>query len=261
MKVGTRLKKLRRRLGLTQKGMMGDLMTNRWHYSRIENEQISIRADEVLQLLRLHNEPVVKFLEDEDQVNLHEQRQDQVIQAYFERDVEKLKQLKSSEELNNQHDKLAIEMLVAKLEGKDDKFTPALKRKMKHVFFEMKNFNKNILWLLLVYMNLYKLDELESLMNVIFNRYEKAKNLDRRTQELMASICVSYLKICSREDENSFEVVRIEQVLESIPDFVNVFLQKLIGQYFIFKRRGQVEWAKFVKDLIKKCGYLNYLEM
>lgn len=259
MRVGMRLKQLRQDLGLTQDAMIGDIMNNRWRYSRIENGKSSIRADEVLQLLELHDVSAVKFLEDDKQVNSHEQHQDQAIQAYFKHDIAKLKQL--DEELNNQRDKFAVEMLIAKLEGNDDKITPALKRKMKHVFFEMKDLNKNILWLLLVYMNLYELDDLESLMDIIFSRYKKAKNLDPRTQELIASICVSYLKICSWKDENNFEFNQAERVLEDVPDLADVFLQKLIGQYFIFKRRGQDEWAEFVKDLIEKCGYLNYLKM
>lgn len=254
-----KLKQLRRNLGLTQDAMIGDVMKNRWRYSRIENGKSSIRADEVIQLLKLHDVSAVKFLEDGEQVNIHEQYQDQAIQAYFKRDVVKLRQLE--EELNNQRDKFAVEMLIAKLEGKSDKFTPALKRKMKHIFFEMKDLNKNILWLLLVYINLYEFDELTSLMDAVFSRYEKAEDLDRRTQELMASICVSYLKICNRKDEDDFEFIQAERILESVPDFADVFLQKLIGQYFIFKRRKQNERAKFVKDLIEKGGYLNYLEM
>ncbi|MGQ5709755.1 helix-turn-helix domain-containing protein [Lactobacillus sp. PSON] len=260
MRIGKKFKQLRKELGLTQSNMIAEVM-KRERYSRLENEKNSVRADEVLNLLRLHDVSIVKFLEDGEQVNIHEQRQDQVINAYFERDIAKLKQLKNSKELNNQHENLAIEMLIAKLEDKDDKFKPAFKRKMKRVFLEMKDLNKNILWLLLVCMNLYEFDELESLMEVIFSRYKKAANLDRRTHELMASICASYLKICSREDEDGVEFDHAVQVLNSVPNFGDVFLQKLVGQYFAYKRNGQDEYAEFVKNLITECGYLNYLEM
>lgn len=259
MRVGERFKHLRRELGLTQSSMAAGVMP-RWRYSRMENERNSVRADEVLKLLKLHDTSVVEFLEDDEQVDIHEQLQDQVIGAYFRQDIEKLKQLKNSKELHNQHEEIAVEMLIAKLEGKDDKFTPAFKRKMKRVFLEMKDLNQNILWLLLVYMNLYEIDELGSLMEAIFSRYEKSENLDKRTHELMASICVNYLKICSQEDEASFEFNQAEWVLRDVPNFGDVFLQKLVGQYFIFKGRGQAEWAEFVKDLVTECGYLRYLE-
>lgn len=239
---------------------------SRERYSRLENERNSVRADEVLKLLQIHDASVVKFLEDEEQVNVHEQHQDQVIEAYFERDVAKLRQLKNSRDWNNPHEKFAVEMLIAKLEDKDDKFTLTFKRKMKRIFIDMKDLNKNILWLLLVYMNLYKFDELAPLIETIFNRYEnrckKAGDLDQRTHELMASICASCLKFCNREDEDGFKLfIWAEQVLNNIPDFADVFLQKLVGWYFVFKIEGQDECAEFVRDLIAECGYLNYLEM
>ncbi|TSO25406.1 helix-turn-helix transcriptional regulator [Lactobacillus sp. LL6] len=260
MKIGKKFKQLRKELGLTQKNMIAEVM-KRERYSRLENERNSVRADEVLNLLKLHDVSIVKFLEDGEQVNVHEQRQDQVINAYFERDIMKLKKLKDSKELNNPHEKFAVAILIAKLKDQDDKFAPDFKRKMKRVFLEMKDLNKNILWLLLVCMNLYEFDELESLMAVIFSRYRKAANLDRRTYELMASICVSYLKICSQEDEDGVEFNHAVQVLESVPSFGDVFLQKLVGQYFTYKRNGQDECAEFVKNLVTECGYLNYLEM
>lgn len=260
MKVGKKLKELRHLLTLTQDDMAQGIMS-RSFYSRVENGISSPGVNEMIALLKMHDVSVVNFLEDEDQVNLREKYQDQVILAYFKRDLNKLKQLRDVSELNNRRDKFAIKMLIAKLEGKETEFTSVLRRKMKHAFFEMKDLNKNILWLLLVYMNLYEFDELGSLMDVIFSRYEKSKNLDRRTLQLMASICVSYLKRCSQQDENDFEFMQAERVLAEVPNIADVFLQKLIGQYFIFKRREQDEWAEFVKELIAECGYENYLEM
>ena len=258
MSIGEKLRKLRYFLGYNQKQMAADIMSQSF-YSRIESGKSTISASELVELLSAHEISIVRFLKDGYEKNARELYQDKAIEAYFGRDVVGLEKLLGSSKLRNKRDSFAVKILIAELKGEQEELDPRTKRKIRHIFFNAKKLDSDVLWLMLVYMNLYNFGELSALMHLVFGRYEKEDNLNKRTQQLMASICVNYLKSCN-EYGNDEEISQVERILAKIPNFSGVFLQKLVGVYFDFKKNKENEWADLIEELVEGCEYQNYLK-
>lgn len=259
MDVGTKLKRLRYFLGYSQEQMAAGVVSQSF-YSRIESGDSAISPDELVELLAVHDISVVQFLKEGYEEEDRELYQDKAIEAYFNGDVDGLKTLLNSSGSQNKRDRFGVKILIAELEGKQEELDSRTKRKIRHIFFNARKLDSDILWLLLVYMNLYEFGDLSSLMHLVFGRYEQEDMLDKRTQQLMASICVSYLKICECKGASDKEVSKIEEVLAKIPNIWAVFLQKLVGVYFEFRRSKENKWAGLIEELVEGCGYQNYLK-
>ena len=61
MEICDLLKQTRIDLGLTQQGMVGEVMSVA-QYSRIESREQRIKAEDLLELLESHNAPILPFL-------------------------------------------------------------------------------------------------------------------------------------------------------------------------------------------------------
>lgn len=258
MAIGKKLRKLRQSLGLTQEEMSSDMM-DRSFYSRIESERSSITTEQLMKILKKQNVSIIKFL---NQNHGHRTNnnifQDQAVEAYFNNDLQQLQLLSENPEINDARAKLAVDFLIAKLEGRTNEITPIVRKKMKYIFFQVGEIDKGTLWYLLVFMDSYSFDDLKSLMALVFGKFKNTKKLDMRIIQLLACIYVSYMKYC-RAVGSKREFNRAATHLRALPDLPIVFLSKMIGRYLVAIKEGDDKLAKELKNYIEIYGYEKYL--
>ena len=105
MTIGEDLKAERKRLGLSQSQMTGNLITKS-HYSKIERGLFDIRTNDLLTILNLHNIDVVEFFKKISVTNQEENTKAYLAQlhaAYYTRNIEKIEQI--SNKLKNKQPK------------------------------------------------------------------------------------------------------------------------------------------------------------
>ncbi|OYS35503.1 helix-turn-helix domain-containing protein, partial [Lactobacillus taiwanensis] len=97
MTIGEALKAERKRLGLSQSQMTGNLITKS-HYSKIERGLFDIRTNDLLTILNLHNIDVVEFFKKISVTNQEENTKAYLAQlhaAYYTRNIKKIEQTSS----------------------------------------------------------------------------------------------------------------------------------------------------------------------
>lgn len=261
MAIGKQLRKLRQSLGLTQTEMAAGVV-DRSFYSRIENESSAITIEELMKILKRHDISVVKFLKQDSTNRVNNSIfQDQAIEAYFNNDINQLKLMSEEIEIKDARAKLALDFLVAKLEGKASQVTPIVRKKMKYTFFQVGEMDKDTLWYLLVFMDSYNSDDLKGLMQTVFSKFKKAKELDMRIVQLLASIYVNYMKTCQLDADSKHEFAKAAKYLLALPNLPVIFLPKMIGRYLVAIEQGDDDLANELQTYIEVCGYEKYLHV
>lgn len=259
MTIGDKLKKVRFSLGLSQTEM-ADGIINRSFYSRIESGQNNINASDLLQILRVHQIPLLTFLEDFGDVKPKNQYyRNQVIDNYFNKDVVALKKISQSPNIVNAKLKQVTDLLIAKLEGKLNEFPASTIRKLKYNVFQSGYWDEDSLWILLNSMNLYNFSDLQGLVDSVINRFADYKENNEEILQLLASIAVNYLEICFEKVQSDHEIKRTIHFLKNLPSSSTIVLQKMIGSCFEAKYKRNNKKLKNSVSLLITLGYGNYI--
>lgn len=254
MEIGEKLRVLRRSLGLTQQQMVAGKM-DRSFYSRIEGGKNTITANDLLKVLKVHNVSALEFLKDE-QVGTVDSwdYQDQLVEAYFARDAEKLSELQQILEVKDSKLKLAAEFLQAKLNGKVEELSVEDKQQMRYIVFQISYVDSEMLWYLFVFMDLYDFDELQGLVNSIFKKFKRLKNCDSRTLQMMAIVGVRYLKFCKKYHADK-ELAKTASFISKLPTNENTFLAKAVSLCLTGKDEDHT-----LAFYLREVGYEKYLD-
>ena len=154
MDIGEKLRQIRLLQGKTQKEMNGNYF-DRSFYSRIENGENNIAAKDLIKILQKNNISVVDFLCDYGDILPKEQiYQRRIENAYALKDIDKLKEIQNDTKYTNQIVKSIIELMIAKLENKSEKY-PKLRRTFKKYIYNLNKWDKSSLWILEYSMFIY----------------------------------------------------------------------------------------------------------
>lgn len=258
MNIGERLHQVRNLHGLTQEQMVAGIISKS-QYWRIEKESNAIRASSLIKILNQNKISVLKFFKDIDDSGIKRRElQDLVTNAYFARDYKKLGKIKKQS--TNLQMKRLIDWLLAELKGKSQDFPDEDKRKLRYNVWQVERWNDDILWFFFHTLYLYKYSNLEEIINGLISKFTKNEKIEDRQLQLIASIAVRYLNICYKQN-NRYEAKKVIRFLRKIPDKIEFGLAKMIADYYEALLNKKKVDAEEILDLIKTCGYENYLSL
>ena len=258
MKIGERLHRVRNLHGLTQEQMAAGIISKS-QYWRIEKESNAIRASSLIKILNQNKISVLKFFKDVDDSGIKRRElQDLITNAYFARDHKKLEEIKR-QSTSSQINRL-LDWLLAELKGKSQAFPDEDKRKLRYNVWQVERWNDDILWFFFHTLYLYKYSNLEGIINALISKFTKNEKIEDRQLQLIASIAVRYLNICYKQN-NRYEAKKVIRFLRKIPDKIEFGLAKMIADYYEALLNKKKVDAEEILDLIKACGYENYLSL
>lgn len=101
---------------------------------------------------------------------------------------------------------------------------------------------------------------MEGIINALISKFTKNEKIEDRQLQLIASIAVRYLNICYKQN-NRYEAKKVIRFLRKIPDKIEFGLAKMIADYYEALLNKKKVDAEEILDLIKTCGYENYLSL
>ena len=249
MLLGERLKEIRNSLGLNQTQMTEGII-NRSFYSRVEKGENSMSTQE---LMRLLYPPGVSMIEcrqgfgTEPQIEVY---QEAILRAYLDRDVDALEQIYHKGNFADTRIKNFIILLASELEGRIDEAKEIIKNDPSYNCLQGSYWNEENLWFTFFIMDLYNLDQLQNLIDILFNRYH-AKDIDERTMQLASQILVRYLDICFKQDQRNDEMNKAIELLKLLPNKVEFGVYEILATYYEQLLDGNYENVQLIVDLLK----------
>ncbi|MCT6891137.1 MAG: helix-turn-helix transcriptional regulator, partial [Lactobacillus sp.] len=183
-RIGSKLKKLRHDLGLTQKEMAADVISVSF-YSKVERGFHDIGAEELIQILEKHGVSFQEFFSETENGNSNDNKinylRNQLVKAANEdNDVEIVNitdQLMQIEPQTSLTESLILQAKVISNTHNDDslkKLTRAEKKEIKQILFQKDIDDNGYLRIVLLsnIMELYTIDEATFLVKSIIRRYQ-----------------------------------------------------------------------------------------
>lgn len=258
--VGEKLRKTRISIGLSQRKMAAGVI-NTSFYSRVEHDINTISATSLIKLLAKHDLSVIKFMQDFGNVaphNLFYERK--ISSAFLKQDADELKRIKADSNLNNQLTRDVIDLILDRLGAEHHVDLNKLKMRLKHTILQIDEWDASYLWLFLNVMDLYSFNDLGSLIGSIFNHYKNRHNYNATALKILAGIAVKYLFICQGHKQAKGEIKKSLDLLEELPAYPEIFVEKLFGQYFKAKLNNNQELLNQVSIFLEKGNYEYYFE-
>lgn len=151
MKISEALRNYRQEIGLSQKEFIGDIISAA-QYSRIEKGTQEINLSTTLLLLTSNHinvsDFIIKILPDynnDDEGNLQTILSQQVMAAYYDNNIDKLKKLLNK--INKLHDatdlKLRMNLALIYLEKKENQLDPKFKKQIINEFIKRDNWTES----------------------------------------------------------------------------------------------------------------------
>ncbi|WP_431463208.1 helix-turn-helix transcriptional regulator [Lactobacillus crispatus] len=235
MKIGSKLKKQRLFLGLSRKDFARGIIDESY-LAYIENGRSEIRVNDLVALLQVNNLSILSFLTDFGDVNFNlSVYEDRASEAYLAHDAAGLDRI-----YNDCPDALTkdvISLMSAKLKDELDSFPMGIKIKIKKIFWQIKHWNSNSLWIFSNVMEIYKFKDLEGLVNSVFHSFSSPLEYEDEVIKLLAIISLNYLKICLKQPRIDKEEVKKASIyLEKLPavpiiSFEKIQVAHLLGHY------------------------------
>ncbi len=146
--------------------------------------------------------------------------------------------------------KRLIDWLLAELKGKSQDFPDEDKRKLRYNVWQVERWNDDILWFFFHTLYLYKYSNLEEIINGLISKFTKNEKIEDRQLQL----------ICYKQN-NRYEAKKVIRFLRKIPNKIEFGLAKMISDYYEALLDKKKADAEEILDLIKACGYENYLSL
>ncbi|QNQ82327.1 hypothetical protein FP435_03435 [Lactobacillus sp. PV037] len=248
MLISRKLLLLRRTLGLTQSNLVGKNTISVSALSRIEREDTTIFAEDLINILDNNHITKMKFLGEYSTVEKTVRYyQDQALYYFLNKDVASLSILFNNLEVKSRLLNLLIKEMIRSLKG--EKLTE--NENVKKLLFKLKDYDDNFLWCLLVSLKLYPNDNFAVIVEKIFYKYDE-KDVANSTVRLIADIVVAFL-LSKANKRSSLKEYGIE-VLDSLKTTPNIFLQKLAVQYLVAKRKRDFKTVKWIENQVSIAG-------
>lgn len=141
--------------------------------------------------------------------------------------------------------------MIVKLQGKIKYFSNKSKSKLKQTFLQIEKWDADSLWILANSMEIYKIDDLEGMVNSIFHGFVDFKKYDDEIIKLLATIAVNYLQICSVHKNLEQEAEKAVNYLDRLPCITSIILEKVNGKFFEAVQDGDYFTAKEILYFLK----------
>ena len=249
MLVGDGLKKLRKESMLTQRAMVIKIMDHS-AYARVEANRSKVGSEKFIKIFQRNNFSIVNFMKNFGDTSFKNKKyQDQVMLAYLRKDKAALEKLVADPKLNISYIKWSIELMLDNLNERS--INQNLIAKLKNTMLKIDNWDENSLWILLVIMPEFEFQDLNSLVDSIFNNFEDYSGKNVELINALASVAVSYLEICQKEDCGNLKCRKAINLLKYLPAISEIFLQKMMGRYYEAKLDGNQKLADKITHFIK----------
>ena len=274
MTIGELLKEYRITQGKNQKEFTDSgMIVSQSYYSKVEKTINRITADSLIELLHYNNIPLDEFFGRINQNNKiqHQQVKDfnnMLVDAYYDSDVNKIKQIKELVIQSNLPDKdkkeelLWVDAWLEVLKGPKDTPNTELREKVKDKIFNLPNFNKSNVALFCNFMQFYDLDSNKIIGRRIVEQYINSKDIKMQIAliAIIVNIIVFSLKE-KRENEVSFFIESAEKI-KTRPELVfykiALYFFENIVNYHLTKNEKYYQRSVAAKDLLINIDMTQY---
>ncbi|TVU92741.1 helix-turn-helix domain-containing protein [Lactobacillus gasseri] len=244
MEIGTQLKNTRLLLGLTQDQFSAGIVSESY-YSRVENNKSNIDMDSLLKILNYNQVSLHDFFEPV----LKEDVDEELIRAFLNHDINKIKEL----DLANSNTQMIAKVMLAILNKKisnSKKYSLQLENYLSETNERQ---NKYVIYLLLAY--LCDLKQLKKIMDEIT---EEVSNKDELTLRIIVR---TELVIIERFYNAGKERTarRFIELINALPNNSNIILEKTIARYYLALINKKKEEANEISKTLKITGYSKYV--
>ena len=265
-RIGSKLKKLRHDLGLTQKEMAADVISVSF-YSKVERGFHDIGAEELIQILEKHGVSFQEFFSETENGNSNDNKinylRNQLVKAANEdNDVEIVNitdQLMQIEPQTSVTESLILQAKVISNTHNDDslkKLTRAEKKEIKQILFQKDIDDNGYLRIVLLsnIMELYTIDEATFLVKSIIRRYQNVSNIEKKVLVALSVLVINYIDLCIQDNKSSLCIEALN-FLKQLPNTIELAFTKMLGKYYEDVINDNQEEADQIKKVLINSGY------
>lgn len=265
-RIGSKLKKLRHDLGLTQKEMAADVISVSF-YSKVERGFHDIGAEELIQILEKHGVSFQEFFSETENGNSNDNKinylRNQLVKAANEdNDVEIVNitdQLMQIEPQTSLTESLILQAKVISNTHNDDslkKLTRAEKKEIKQILFQKDIDDNGYLRIVLLsnIMELYTIDEATFLVKSIIRRYQNVSNIEKKVLVALSVLVINYIDLCIQDNKSSLCIEPLN-FLKQLPNTIELAFTKMLGKYYEDVINDNQEEANQIKKVLINSGY------
>ena len=272
MKIGEALRQERLRLNLSQSQMAGDVLTKSF-YSKVERNLCSIRANDLLSILSLHNIDYSYFFEklkfENNDNELSETECNNLLHAaYYNNDWSKILKLqelikqKDTNELNLESINAQIIVIKAAISDTLDKIPNDEKNRIKRVIFETTNWTENSLRLFAISMFIFDIDDINAILITMLNDIPDINSVSENKQKMFSAILINYLNYSlhhskSIRKDNVYRSINRLEALSAEPK--NCFAKIMANYYKCILKKDFVK-CREILDFLKENGMREIIE-
>ncbi|GAA2861564.1 helix-turn-helix domain-containing protein [Lactobacillus intestinalis] len=256
MTIGEALRKERENLHYTQTQMIENTSISLSHYSKIENDTQDIKAKDLFQLLTARKIDINEFSKEvmDNMEKSLENLSDELIKAFYRRDIKLAEQIKMSIDKFSNADELQIrsELVVAVLTNTINYTKKKLSNRLTRYFQKNNNWLTDADMLRIVGNSTRIIDFnlLAVLMDKLLEKYKKIETFPLDTQKRIGNIFINYLHVLY-----DYGAVRTAQkyviFLEHLPEIPELVFCKLIGYYYDALFSGDDKRLKEISSVLK----------
>lgn len=270
-RIGSKLKKLRHDLGLTQKEMAADVISVSF-YSKVERGFHDIGAEELIQILEKHGISFQEFFsgmnDKEDNKNKVNQLTNKLIKfANEDNDVEIAKVIS---ELRNVEPKSAfLESMILQAEVISNthdekslkKLTNEEKKRLKKMIFQKDTDENQYLRIVMItnVLQIYDFEEATFLVKNIIRRYQDVNNIQENILVALSALMVNYIDwgIKKGRVDQCYQPI---QYLNSLPSNIELAFSKILGKYYEDLINHNKTEAIEIQNILIKSGFKTYVK-
>lgn len=267
MKIGKALKQERLKLNLSQSQMAGNILTKSF-YSKVERNVCSIRVNDLLKILDLHNINYSAFfkkvkLENSDKNELSEAECINLLHsAYYKNDYSKILKLegllaqKGTDKLNLNSINAQIIIIKAAISNTLNKISESEKEYVKRTIFETNNWTENSLRLFAISMFIFDTDDINAILKMILNNIQDINSIPENEQKIVSAILINYLSYALKHpkliiNENVHRSINRLNSLTAEPK--NCFA-KIMVAYYRSVLAGDISKGKDILNFLNENG-------
>lgn len=264
--IGSKLKRLRHELGLTQTEMAAGVISVSF-YSKVERGYHDIGAEELIEILRKHNISFQEFFSEETKENANKKKvnllMNQLVKAANEDNDSEIDKIINEFEnispqttfieslilqakiISNTHDKHSLESLSA-----EDK------KKIKQLVFQKDTDENDYLRIVLIsnVIQIYNIDEATFLINSIIRRYHNVTEVEKRVVVALSVLMINYIDLCLQRNKSNLCQVAINYI-KKLPNIIELTFSKILGKYYEDIIHNNEEEASKIKEVLIIAGY------
>ena len=259
--IGKFLYQERKKRHLTQKKFLGGIVSVS-QYSRVESGEQDLRTSEFFKIVQLNHINITDLLNPKDQRDskeLEDKKLNELAVAFYERDLNKIKQIKEESKKNDGLTTLLLDATLMEkiLENNLDDLDPKIIEKFSKKLDEAEDWTTDKVFLQLFgsSMMIFNMDRLNMYMKKIVKRYGNTINqYSFERQRRIGSICINYLGRSYKDNDRTqlSQVLLILYNMSAIPDLL---MYKLLGQYFEALFTNDREKADELLKVLSFSGY------